>query len=102
MELKIKVKDLDYDGLIKAAIPILKENAGTSDSNGLKFIANVLKLPGELPLKILSALSQEKKDEIVVYLVNRYKEKIVEWVQDNLKEKGFSIEIDDIEITKET
>ena len=101
MELKIKVKDLDYDSLIRAVIPILKETAESSDSNGLKFIANILRLPGELPLKMLSALSQEKKDEIVVYLVNHYKEKIVEWVQDSLKEKGFSIEIDDIEITKE-
>ena len=101
MELKIKVKDLDYDSLIKAAISILKENADSSGSNGLKFIANILRLPGELPLKMISALSQEKKDEIVVYLVNRYKEKIVEWVQNSLKEKGFIIEIDDIEITKE-
>ena len=50
MELKIKIKDLDYDSIIKAAIPILKENADSSDSNGLKFIANILRLPGELPL----------------------------------------------------
>ena len=48
MELKIKVKDLNYDSLIRAAIPILKESAESSDSNGLKFIANILKLPGDL------------------------------------------------------
>ena len=98
MELKIKVKDLNYDSLIRAAIPILKEGAESSDSNGLKFIANILKLPGDLPIKMLSGLSQERKDEIVVYLVNHYKEKIIEWVQNGLKEKGFIIEIDDIEI----
>ena len=102
MELKIKVKDLNYDSLIRAAIPILKESAESSDSNGLKFIANTLKLPGDLPIKMLSGLSQERKDEIVVYLVNHYKEKIVEWGQNSLKEKGFIIEIDDIEITKES
>ena len=100
MELKIKVKDLNYDSLIRAAIPILKESAESSDNNGLKFIANILKLPGDLPIKMLSGLSQERKDEIVVYLVNHYKETIIEWLQKGLKEKGFIIEIDDIEIEK--
>ena len=101
MELKIKVKDLDYDSLIKATIPVLKESAESSDSTGLKFIANILKLPGDLPIKMLSGLSQERKDEIVVYLVSHYKEKIIELVQNSLKEKGFIIEIDDIEVIKE-
>ncbi len=101
MEVKIKVKDLDYDNLIKAVIPILKETAKSSDNCKLKILSNVLKMPGDIPVKMLSVLPQKKKDEIVAYLLNHYKDKIIIWIQDSLKDKGFIIEIDDIEIIKE-
>lgn len=101
MEIKIKVNEIDYESLIRASLPVLKKKAKTSDSGTLKLVAGILEMPGDIPLKMLSALSKEKKDEIVIYLVEHYKENIILWIQKSLRDKGIVAEISDIEITKE-
>ena len=101
MELRIKVNEIDYDSLIKASLPVLKKKAKTSDRGVLKLVAGILEMPGDIPLKMLSALSKETKDEIVIYLVEHYKENIILWIQKSLLDKGIVAEISDIEITKE-
>ena len=57
-------------------------------------------MPGDIPLKMLSALSQEKKDELAIFLVEHYKKNIIDLIKKALAEKGFIIEISDIEITR--
>lgn len=100
MEIKIKVRDIDYDKIIRAVLPMLKEKAAESDNKALKMVAGILKMPGDIPLKMLAALPQETKDDLVIYLFDHYKAKIIEAVHNVLTEKGFEVSIEDIEITK--
>ena len=57
-------------------------------------------MPGDIPKKMLNALPQETKDELVVYLINSNKDKIAELLQNTLANKGIELRIDDIEIKK--
>ena len=101
MEIKIRTGELDYTALIKNARGLIKSAAETSGSKGMKLVAGILDMPGDISIKMIDALSQETKDDIVNYLFNKNKEKLICLIQDSLKEKGFEISVEDIEISFE-
>lgn len=49
---------------------------------------------------MMNALPQETKDDIVVYLINNYREKLIGWIQGTSVNKGLDLNIEDIEIEK--
>ena len=97
MNINIKLKDLDYENLFKSVIPVLEKNA--ENSSGLKHIMRILKITGDIPAKVIAAIPQKKKDEIVVNLAGHYNEKLKKLIEDSLREKGFAVEIENFEIT---
>ena len=97
MNINIKLKELEYENLFKSVIPVLEKNA--ENSSGLKHAMKILKITGDIPTKVILAIPQKKKDEIVVNLVNHYNEKIKKLIEDNLREKGFIVKIENFKIT---
>ncbi len=95
MEIKVKVNDIDYDMIIKNALPLLREK---SDNKIVKIIAGIIDMPGELPLKMISTIPQDTKNELVSYIVNLKKDAIAEIITESLGKKGFPIEVGDIEV----
>lgn len=95
MEIKAKIDDIDYDSIIKNALPILKEK---SDNKIVGIISDIINMPGELPLKMISAIPQKTKNELVVYIINSKKQAIISIITESLKEKGFPVELSDFEI----
>ena len=55
-------------------------------------------MPGDIPKSMLNALPQKTKDDIVVYLVNNNKEKIIEIFEDLLKKQELELSIDGLEL----
>ena len=100
MNINLKISDINYDSIIEQSIPLLKEKAKADNNILLKTISGILTMPGDIPKKMLNALPQETKDELVVYLINSNKGKIVELLQNTLANKGIELRIDDIEIEK--
>lgn len=100
MKLALEVNGINYDFIIEQAIPLLKEKAKADKSILLKLISGILSMPGDVPKKILNALSQKKKDELAEYLINSNKEKIIELLQGTLAEKGFALQIKNFDMIK--
>ena len=100
MEISLKINEINYDCIIEKAIPMLKEKAQTDDSVILKMVSGILNMPGDIPRKMLNALPQETKDELVAYLINSNKSKVIGWLQDALVNKGFEVKIDDLSVKK--
>ena len=96
MEIKIKLDNIDYDTIIKNALPLLKEQ---NDSKVMGIILGIFNLPGDLAMKMISAIPQEKKNELITYIINQKKETIANNIMNSLADKGFPVEIKDIEIT---
>lgn len=99
MKITLNINNIDYDSIIEQSIPLLKEKAKADNNVLLKTISGILSLPGDIPRKMLNALPQETKYELVVYLINSNKGKIAELLQNTLADKGFALQIDDIEIS---
>ncbi len=97
MNININIDNIDYDSIIDFVLPLLKENAKNSDSIGMKALSKILSMPGDIPKKMLSALSDEQKNDIVISLVNANSEKIIAAIEKSLAEKGITIDIKDIE-----
>lgn len=95
MKIKAEIGNIDYDNIIKNALPILKEK---NDSKIVSIISGIVNMPGELPLKMISAIPQETKDELVAYIINYKKDAIISIITESLFKKGFPVEISDIEI----
>lgn len=100
MKITLNINKMDYENIIDQSIPLLKEKAKADNNILLKTISGILGMPGDIPKRMLNALPQETKDELVVYLINTNKDKIAEFLQDMLAKKGFVLQINDIEIEK--
>lgn len=74
MEIKAKIGNVDHDSIIKNALPLLKEK---KNSKIMGIISGIINMPGELPLKMIAAIPQETKNEIVAYIINYKKEAII-------------------------
>ncbi len=96
MEIKAKIGNIDYTNIIKNALPLLKEK---NDSKIMGILSGIINMPGDLPMKMISAMPQETKDELVAYIINSKKENFISIITESLEKKGFPIEISDLEIT---
>lgn len=95
MEIKVKVDHVDYDSIIKNALPLLREK---SDNRIISIISGIVNMPGELPLKMIAAIPQETKDELVAYIINLKKDTIIGIITDSLEKKGFPVELGNLEV----
>lgn len=100
MKLTLHLDEINYNSIIEQAIPFLKEKAKKDNNVLLKTLSGILSMPGDIPKKMLNALPQETKDELVVYLINTNRDKIAEWLQNALMNKGFDLSIGNIEVEK--
>ena len=99
IEIKIQLDDIDYSGIAELAMPVVKEKL--SENGG--FLGGVVgkhipeaALSGALN-GFLNFLTPTQKDEIVLSLISKYENKIVDILQQttckhgvNLKVKGLS------------
>ena len=95
MEIKVRVDDIDYDTITKNALPLLKEK---SDNKIVKIVAGIIDMPGELPMKMISNIPQDTKNELVAYIVNLKKETIATIITESLGKKGFPVQVGELEI----
>lgn len=98
MKLTLHIEDINYESVMEQAIPVLKERVKNDDNVLLKTLSGILNMPGNFPCKMLNALPQDVKDELVVYFINNNEEKIISWIQGALVNKGLDLEIAAIEV----
>lgn len=95
MNIKIQIQEIDYSTIAESLYPSLKEKISSSK----KFLSGLFKILGEIPLKALSIIPQNKKSELTVFLLNQVKKDIMEQLQEQLSDKGILLASEEPEIT---
>ena len=95
MNIKANIGNIDYDNIIKSALPILQEH---KDSKIIGIISGIMNMPDNLAIKIISSIPQETKDQLVAYIINHKKEAIIGIIEESLSKRGFPLEIINLEI----
>lgn len=98
LEFKVSVDELDYGAVAAMLLPMVKEKAAEnpSGSRAVKLLLGMANAAGELPIKAINALPQDVKDEMVVMLVNNYKDKFIEVIQNKAAAKNISLTVNDL------
>ncbi len=95
LEFRILVGDLDYGAVAEMLLPIVREKAEPSGNRAVKLLLGMVNAAGELP-KAINALPQDIKDEMVAALVNNYKDRFIEFVQNKAAAKNIMVTVEDI------
>ena len=102
IELKILVDNIDYDSLTDLLVPLIAEKMKDGEKGGL--LGSILaKNPGtaaSMAHTLLKTMSQEKRDEMLVQLAGKYRDKLMQKGRDVLRDKGIGLELCDIAVKK--
>lgn len=98
LEFKVAVGELDYGAVAAMLLPIVKEKADAdpSRSRAVKVLLTMANAAGGLSVKAINALPQDIKDEMVVMLVNNYKDRLIEFVENKAAAKNIAVTVSDI------
>ncbi len=99
IEIRAVIDDIDYDALADFLLPILADRLEEKGGFMALLAKNKESLSG-FAKQMLSSMSQEKKDEFVLQLLQDKKTLILEKVNDKIEAKGIGVEIVDFEVKK--
>ena len=102
LEFKVSMSDLDYGAAAAMLLSMVKDKADENPSGrkAVKMLLSMANAAGGLSAKAINALPQDIKDEMVVMLVNNYKDKFIEVVQSKAEAKNISVTVNDIAARK--
>ena len=80
IELKVLIDDLNYDSIAEYLIPALAESMARDQKGGILggVLANNPDMLTSMARTLLGTLSQEKRDELLVQLLNKNREKLLQ------------------------
>lgn len=96
MEIRIKIREIDYGALAEACMPMMRSKLQNGDGMAAKLLAGLAALPPSMLRATLDALPQQTKDEAAAFLIGQNKQKIIESVTDIARQNGVGIVIDDL------
>ena len=101
IEIKIKMSNFDYESAIEEYLPIITQKVAGSEDAG--FLAKIVDKNSSLSAKVakaaLSVLPQNKKDEIAVAIIEKYKDELEKSLLDFASEKSISFRLEEIQIS---
>lgn len=102
IELKILIDNLDYDSVADFLIPAIAENMAKEQKGGILggVLANNQDMATSMARTVLSKMSQEKKDELLVQLVNKNRDKLLEKGHKLAEKKEIELQLCDITARK--
>ena len=102
LELRILVDDIDYDSIAEYLIPAVAEKLRREEKGGI--LGNVLAgnpdMAASMARTVLDKMPQEKKDELLVQLLNRNRDKLLEKGRTLAAENGVRLQLCDVSARK--
>ena len=102
IELKVLIDDVDYDSVAEFLIPLLAESMGREQKGGI--LGGVLSGNSDMLTSVartlLHTMSQDKRDELLVQLVNKNRDKLLEKGRKAAEEKGIGVRLCDVTARK--
>lgn len=98
LTLNIGVSNLNYATLASKYLPLVRDSLIIGENPAMEMLHAVLKLPGMLLYAALTKIPQNKKDEAVVYLINKNKDRIIEKLEDMIANQDIHIRLGDLNV----
>ena len=101
-EIKILVDELDYDSLADVLVPLVARSMREHEGGGVlrEVLAKNPDTATSLAHTVLSRMSPEKKEELVMQLVAKYRENILRAGRSALEKNGLKAQLCDISVHK--
>lgn len=98
MKITLEVDELDYGALIAALLPMVHEKMEKEESSvANKIILKLTSLSPAIAKKMVNLLPKETQNEIVVLLINKNRDKILELVENLARERDIPLKIGNLE-----
>ena len=102
IELKILIDEIDYDSVADFLVPLLVEKLKKEDRTGLfgSVLSGNSAMASNMARGLLEKLPQEKKDELVVQLLTKNRDKLLETGRTAAAKNGIRLQICDVSAKK--
>ena len=102
IELKILIDEIDYDSVADFLVPLLVEKLKKEDRTGLfgSVFSGNSAMASNMARGLLEKLPQEKKDELVVQLLPKNRDKLLETGRTAAAKNGIRLQICDVSAKK--
>ena len=102
IELKLLIDNIDYDSVAEFLVPVLAESLKKGEKGGIlgSVLANNPDMAASMARTILGKMSQEKKDELVLQMLAKHRDKILQKGRGLLAKKNICVELCDISARK--
>ncbi len=102
IELKILIDEIDYDSVADFLVPLLVEKLKKEDRAGLfgSVLSGNSAMASNMARGLLEKLPQEKKDELVVQLLTKNRDKLLETGRTAAAKNGIRLQICDVSAKK--
>ena len=102
IELKILIDEIDYDSVADFLVPLLVEKLKKEDRTGLfgSVLSGNSAMASIMARGLLEKLPQEKKDELVVQLLTKNRDKLLETGRTAAAKNGIRLQICDVSAKK--
>ena len=99
MKITLEINDLDYGSVIAALLPMVHEKLEKDDdgSVGSKILSKLTALSPSVAKKMVNLLPKDTQNEIVVLLINKKKDKIMDLVTKLANDREISLALGDLE-----
>ena len=98
LELKILIDDVDYNSLTELLVPLLAEKLEKDGRGGI--LGGILAMAVGMARTLLNTMPQEKKDELVVQLLTRNRDKLLQKGRELAAKNGVRLQLCDIAAKK--
>jgi len=98
MKITLEINDIDYGALMQQFLPLIRDRLAEQDGTGAAVLAKIAEMPPETAAKMVNMLPQKTRDELVLMLVNKNKEKIVGAAEDFARKSGLYFRIDEFRV----
>ena len=102
LELKILIDDVDYNSLTELLVPLLAEKLEKDGRGGILggILAGNQDMAVGMARTLLNTMPQEKKDELVVQLLTKNRDKLLETGRTAAAKNGIRLQICDVSAKK--
>ena len=102
LELKILIGDVDYNSLTELLVPLLAEKLEKDGRGGILggILAGNQDMAVGMARTLLNTMPQEKKDELVVQLLTRNRDKLLQKGRELAAKNGVRLQLCDIAAKK--
>ncbi len=102
VEIRLVVDEIDYSGIAKLVMPIVKEKLAEQNKGLGKIIGKHVPeaaMSGALN-GLLQFMTPTQRDDIVIKLIAKYDDKIIDILQNTAIANGVKLELKDLSVTR--